>query len=70
MKTFLINIWQFWKKVTIIIKKINGELKNYIKISKSWKKIEHKESFQFFCMPLILFDTVYRKDGNYYDKVF
>ena len=29
-----------------------------------------KESFQCFYMPVILLDSVYRKDGNYYPKVF
>ena len=29
-----------------------------------------KESFQCFYILVILFDSVYRKDGNYYPKVF
>ena len=28
-----------------------------------------KERFQRFYMPVIMFDSTYRKDGNYYLKV-
>ena len=34
------------------------------------KKIQHKKSFQFIYIPVILFDSVYRKNGNYCSKVF
>ena len=71
MKNFLINVWQFGKKVNNTIKKeINRELiynKQYLKAE---KRFNTKESFQCFYIPVILFDSVYRKDGNYYPKVF
>ena len=70
MKNFLINVWQFGKKVNNTIKKeINRELiynKQYLKAE---KRFNTKESFQCFYIPVILFDSVYRKDGNYYPKV-
>ena len=53
----LINIWQFGKSFNI-------ELiynKEYIKAEKS---------FQHFHMRVMLLDLVYRKDENYYPKVF
>ena len=37
---------------------------------KAEKRFSKKESFQFFYIPEILFHSVYRKDGNYYPKVF
>ena len=71
MKNFLINVWQFGKKVNNTIKKeINRKLiynKQYLKAE---KRFNTKESFQCFYIPVILFDSVYRKDGNYYPKVF
>ena len=60
-----------WEKVSNIInKKINSELiysKNYLEAG---KRFNTKESFQCFYIPVILFDSVYRKDGNYYSKAF
>ena len=38
-------------------------------ISKSWKKINLKNGFQYFCVQVILIDSAYRKDKNYYPKV-
>ena len=32
--------------------------------------MQHKESFQCFYIPVILIDSVNRKDGNYSPKVF
>ena len=58
-----------WEKVSYLIKKINSELiynKKYLKVV---KRFNTKESFQCFYIPVILFDSVYRKDGNYYPKV-
>ena len=34
------------------------------------KKIQDKRKFQYFYIIVILVDSVYRKDGNYYPKVF
>ena len=71
MKTFLINVWQFGKKVNNTIKKeINRELIYIKQYLKAEKRFNTKESFQCFYIPVILFDSVYRKDGNYYPKVF
>ena len=52
------------KNVLINIMKFGGKL-----ISKSCKKINLKNGFQYFCVQLILIDSVYRKDKNYYPKV-
>ena len=59
-----------WEKVSNIMKKNNSELiynKKYLKVKKSFNT---KESFQCFSIPVILFDSVYKKDGNYYPKEF
>ena len=60
-----------WEKVSNITKKkFNSELiynKIYLKAEKRFNK---KESFQCFYIPVILFDSVYRKDGNYYPSAF
>ena len=40
------------------------------KYLKAKKKFNTKESFQCFIKTVMLFDSVYRKDGNYYPKVF
>ena len=40
------------------------------KYLKSEKRFNRRENFQYFYIPIILFDSVYRKDGNYYPKVF
>ena len=34
------------------------------------KKINMKEGFQCVCLPVILINSVYRKDKNYYSQVF
>ena len=52
------------KNVLINIMKFGGKL-----ISKSWKKINLKNGFQYFCVQVILIDSVYRKDKNYYPKL-
>ena len=42
-----------------------------VKISKSLKeKVNTKWSFQYLYAPVILIDSIYRKDENYYPKVF
>ena len=40
------------------------------KISKRWKNINTKGGFQFLYLPVILIDSVYRNNENYYPKVF
>ena len=60
-----------WEKVSNMIKKkFNSELIYNKKYLKAKKRISTKKSFQCFYIPVILFDSVYRKDGNYYPKVF
>ena len=39
------------------------------KYLKAEKWFNTKESFKCFYTPVILFDSVYRKDGNYYPQV-
>ena len=59
-----------WEKLSnIIIKKINSELIYNKKYLKAEKRFNTKESFQCFYIPVILFDSVYRKDRKYYPKV-
>ena len=68
MKTFLINIRQFWKKLTIQQQqKWFLYNKKYLKVE---KRFNSKESFQCFHVPVIFFDWVCRKDESYYPKVF
>ena len=40
------------------------------KAEKKKKKLNTKESFQCFYIPVILIDSVHRKDENYYPQVF
>ena len=58
----LITIWKFVKRLAIKWKK---KLKK-----KKKKKLNTKESFQCFYIPVILIDSVHRKDENYYPQVF
>ena len=56
-----------WEKVSNIIeKKINSELICNKKYLKAGKRFNIKRSFQCYYIPVILFDSVYRKGGNYY----
>ena len=59
-----------WEKVSNVIKKINSELIYNKKYLKAEKRFDKKDGFQCFYMPVILFDSVYIKYGNYYPKVF
>ena len=61
---------RIWQKVSNIIKKINSELIYHKKYLKDEKRFSTKKSFQCFYIPEILFDSVYRKDENYYPKIF
>ena len=61
---------KIWEKVSIIIKKINSKLIYNKKYLKAEKKFNIKESFQCFYIPVILIDSVYRKDGIDYSIVF
>ena len=57
-----------WENVCNIIKKINIELvynKKYLKAEKTFNT-----NFHCFYIPVILFDSVSRKDGNYYSQHF
>ena len=59
------NIMKFQKNLVISSKKINSNLV----YNKKYLKINTKESFQCFYAPVILIDSIYRKDENYYLKV-
>ena len=59
-----------WENVSNIIKKIDSGLIYNKKYLKAEKRFNAKESFQCFYVPVILFDSVYRKDRNYYLEVF
>ena len=54
----------------IISRKEYIELTYNKKYLKAEKRFNTKESFQCFYIPVMLFDSVYRKDGNYYLNVF
>ena len=58
-----------WEKGSNIIKKINSEFICSKKYLKAEKRFNTKESFQCFYVAVILFDSVYRKNGNYYRKL-
>ena len=61
---------EIWEKVSNIIKKeFNSELV-YKENIKKLKKIKTKERFHCACAQVILIDSVYIKDKNYYPKVF
>ena len=60
---------EIWK-VSNFIKKINSELVYNKKYIKRENKINTNESLQCFYIPVMLIDSVYRKDENYYPKVF
>ena len=53
------------EKVRTLIKKFNSELICNKKDLKSDKRVTTKESFRCFYIPVILLDSIYRKDGNY-----
>ena len=58
------------EKGSTIIKKINSEdiyNKKYLKAEKRFNTIE---SFQLFYTPVILLDSVYRKDGSVFRKLY
>ena len=60
-----------WEKVSNIRKKkFNSELMYNKKVSKIWKRFITRKSFPYFYIPVILLDSIYRKDENYYPKVF
>ena len=52
----------------IIEKKFKSELIYNKKYLKAERRFNTKESFQGFYIPVILFDSVYRKDENFYPK--
>ena len=60
-----------WEIVSNVIKtNFNSELIYNQKYLKAEKIFDTRESFHCFYMPVILLDSVYRKDGIYYPKVF
>ena len=52
---------KIWKKVS----KFDSELIYHKIYLKAKKKINTKESFQCFCIPVIFLDSLYRKDENF-----
>ena len=64
-----IDRYIIWEKVSNIIKKINSELIYNKKYLKAEKRFNTRESFQCFYIPVILLDSVYRKDRNYYPTI-
>ena len=72
---FFDKYMKIWEKVTNIIQKLMVNLYIVKNVSNSWKTFNTKETFQCFYrkvipITVILIDSVYRKDENYYPKVF
>ena len=62
---------EIWEKVSNIIKnKFNSELTYNKKYQKSKIKFNTKENFQCFYIPVMLIDSVYRKDENHCPNMF
>ena len=59
-----------WEILTKITKKLNTKLIYNKKYLKAEERFNTKESFQCFYILVILFDSVYRKGGNYHPKAF
>ena len=57
-----------WEKVSNIMKK-NFNEPIYKKYLNAKKRLKTKESFQYFCIPVRLFDSLYLKYGNNYPEV-
>ena len=53
-----------------IWEKVSNKVTKKAEKKKKKKKINTKEIFQCFYIPVILIDSVYRKDENYYPQVF
>ena len=67
---FIKYVEVLWKVRNIIKNKFNSELiysKKYLKVEKN---INSKRGFQCLYAPVLLIDSIYRKDENYYPKVF
>ena len=75
---FIIKKEKIFNKYMEILEKVRSIIKNefnskymyskkYLKVG---KKANTKEDFQCLYAPLILIDSIYKKDGNYYPKVF
>ena len=58
------------KGSNIIKNKFNSKLIYNKKYLKAEKEINAKGGFQCLCAPTILIDSIYRKNENYYPKVF
>ena len=72
MKKIFDKYLTIWEKVSNIIKKINNELiyKKYLKKYKKYLKAEKRFNTKESYIPVILFDSVYKKEGNHYPKMF
>ena len=67
-ENFFDKYMTIWEKVSNITKKFNSELTYNKKYLKAEKKIQHKRKLSM--LPVILFDSVYKKDGNFHLKLF
>ena len=65
MLNFFDKYITIFEKASDLTKKINS--KKYLKPE---KRFNTKESFHCFYIPVILFESVYKKYGYYYLKVF
>ena len=82
MYAFLIKDERFLEKYNEILEKISNSTKNellanlYIKkylkteIKSYERKINTKEGYQCICISVILIDSVYRKDKNFFAQLF
>ena len=61
---------KFGKKLAILLKTEFDSEPAHNKKKKLKKRINTKEGFQCFCVPVILIDSVCRKDKNYYPQMF
>ena len=64
---FMIKEEKVFIEYNNIWRKVDNVIKQFIK---SENKINTKEGFQYFYISVILIDSVYIKDENYYSKLF
>ena len=64
---FMIKEEKVFDEYNNIWEKVDNVIKQFIK---SENKINTKEGFQYFYIPVILIDSVNIKDENYYSKLF
>ena len=73
-RSFLIKEEKIFDKYNEILKEVSNIIKkrfnSKLVYNKKYLNINTKEGFQCFYAPVILIDSVYRKDETYYPKVF